>query len=130
MQAVGALDQGRVEEAERADRPLERAGQGAADQAHPFADPERPGALQDDAGEEPAQRLLGGEAEHDRGEGAADGEGGGVDAGDPQRQDHHRRHREEADHEADGARRRRVQRGGRGGARARAPASGSPPSRR
>ena len=109
MQAVGPLGQGRVEEAERGDGALERAGEGAADQAHPFADPEGARALQDDAGEDPAQRLLGGEAEQDRGEGAADREGAGVDAGDPQGQDHHRRHREQADHEAGGAGGRRVE---------------------
>ena len=115
MQAVGPLGQGRVEEAERGDRPLDRAGQGAADQAHPFADPEGPGALQDDAGEDPAQRLLGGEAEQDRGEGAADGEGAGVDAGDPQREDHHRRHRQQADDEAERSRRWPGRGAGRGG---------------
>ena len=36
-------------------------------------------------------------------------EGGGVDAGDPQGQDHHRRHREEADQEAERAGGRRVE---------------------
>ena len=61
----------------------------------------------------PAREALpsvssGGEAEHDRGEGAADGQGGGRDPGDPQRQDHDRGHREEADQEAQGAGRRRV----------------------
>jgi hypothetical protein len=44
-----------------------------------------------------AQGLLGGEAEDDRGEGTADGEGGGGDAGDPQRQNYNRAHCEEAD---------------------------------
>ncbi len=78
QQPVGPLAQGGVEEAERGDGALHRAGQGAADQAHPFADPEGPGALQDDAGEDPAQRLLRGEPEQDRGEGAADRQRAGV----------------------------------------------------
>ena len=42
---------------------------GAADEAHPFTDPEGPGALQEDAGEDAAESLLGRETEDDRREG-------------------------------------------------------------
>jgi hypothetical protein len=61
------------------------------------------GALQDDAGEEAAKGLLGGEAENDGGEGAPDRERGRVDPGDAQRDDHDHRHRDKADEEAEGA---------------------------
>jgi 6-phosphogluconolactonase (cycloisomerase 2 family) len=57
---VGAADQRRVEEPERADDPLQLAGQEASLQLHPLADPEGASAEQDHACEQVADRLLGG----------------------------------------------------------------------
>ena len=83
---VRSADQGGVEEAERADDSLQLSGQRPADQPHPVADPKGAGAEQHEAGEQVAERLLRREAEHDRGDGAADGERAGAKARDPERQ--------------------------------------------
>ncbi len=48
------------------------------------------------------ERLLGGETEHDGGEGTADRQRLRLDAGDPQRRDHDDEDRPEPDQEADG----------------------------
>ena len=66
-------------------------------------------ALQDDPGEDRAEALLGGEADQHCREGAADREGGGVDAGDPQRQHDHRDRRQQPEDEPGRPRRRRVE---------------------
>src|SRR5919204_6376828 len=63
---VGAVDEGGVEEPERADDPLDIAGHGPAAKPDPLADPERAGGEQHQAGEEVAERLLGGEPDEDR----------------------------------------------------------------
>ena len=57
-----------VEQAERGDRALDLAGQAAALQPHAVADPERPRGDQHHAGDQVAERLLGGEAEDDGGD--------------------------------------------------------------
>ncbi len=69
-----------VEEAQRADDSLLLSGERAADQPHPVADPKGAGAEQHEAGEQVPERLLCGEAEHDRRDRAADRERAGREA--------------------------------------------------
>ena len=100
----------RVQQAQRADRPLDLPGQRPALQAHPLADPERPRAEQHRARDQVAQRLLRRQAEDHRGESAARAPASGLrsrprcsatsSVTDERRQ---------ADQEADRSRRRRVQ---------------------
>ena len=79
---VLAVGEDRVEQPERADDALDLPASAAALQPHAVADAERPRAEQHEAGEEVAERLLGGETEDDRGERAADGQRARVQAGD------------------------------------------------
>ena len=75
---VGSADQRRVEEAERADHPVDLAGEDAADQLHALADSERASAEQDGAGEQVPDRLLGRETQDDGGEHARGGDRAGL----------------------------------------------------
>ena len=87
---VVAAGEGRVEQAERGDDALELAGEVAGLQPHAVADLERPGGDQHDARDQVAQRLLGGEAEDDRDDGAGHGERPRLEPGDVQRDQHGR----------------------------------------
>ena len=75
---------------------------------HALADAERSRGEQHQAGEQVAERLLGGETQDDGGEGAPRDERGGVDAADAQRDQQRDRHRYEADQEPDGSGRGRI----------------------
>ena len=79
---VLALGERRVEQAERGDDALDLAGEAAGLQAHAVADLERPHGDQHEAGDQVAERLLGGETDDDRGDGAADGQRARVQPGD------------------------------------------------
>jgi hypothetical protein len=59
-----------VEQPQRGDHALDLPGHRATLEAHPVANPEWPGAQQHRACDQVAQRLLGGQAEDHRGEGA------------------------------------------------------------
>ena len=69
---VVARGERRVQQPQRADRPLDLPGQRAALQAHALADAERAGAQQDGPGDQVPERLLGGQAEDHRRERAAE----------------------------------------------------------
>ena len=71
---VLALGERRVEQPERGDDALDLAGQAARLQPHAVADLERARADQDDAGDHVAERLLGGETDDHRGDGATAGQ--------------------------------------------------------
>ena len=101
---VLALGEGHVEQAERGHGALDLAGQPAALQADAVADPERARGDQDHAGDQVAERLLGGETEDDRGDGAADGQRARVEARDPQRAQRGDDQERQPDQEADRAR--------------------------
>jgi hypothetical protein len=98
---IVALGEGRVEQTQRADDPLDLPGDAAALQAHALADPEGPRAQQQGAGNEVAERLLRRETDDDRGEGAADRERARVEPGHPQRDDDREPDEDQADEEAD-----------------------------
>ena len=101
---VLALGEGHVEQAERGDGALDLAGEAAALEADAVADAERARGDQHHAGDQVAERLLGGEAEDDRGDGATDGQRARVEPGDPQRGQRREGEERQADEEADRAR--------------------------
>jgi hypothetical protein len=105
---VRPADEVRVEEAKRADDPLDLPGEGPTPEAHTLADAEGPRAEQEQTGEEVPQRLLGGEPHDDRGERAADRERAGVKTGDPERHHGDEDDGRQADQEADDAGRSRL----------------------
>jgi hypothetical protein len=96
---IVAAGEGRVEQPQRAHHTLDL--DAAPLQAHALAHAERAGAEQHRAGEEVAQRLLGGEAEDDRGERAAEGERLRCDPRDAQRDEQADDHGDEPQEEAD-----------------------------
>lgn len=102
----GALRGGEccVEQPERAHDSLDLSGERSALQAYVLAHAEGPGAEQDGAGDQVAQRLLRGEAEDDGGERSTEGQRARFDARDAQRDEQGEHGGGETDEEAHGPR--------------------------
>jgi hypothetical protein len=98
---VGPTDQGRVEEAELANHPVELTGQRPGLQPDPLAHAEGAICDQHHPGEQVAEHLLCGEPDDDRGESPADRQRARPEPGDPQRDNDHHQDRQQANEEAD-----------------------------